>query len=844
MLDFMKKRPASPVSSLGGPATVDHNLIQHPPGQGGEAGGQAVVVDLSKFNKVINFCLYALVLLTPILFLSLTSDVREFNKQALIFLAVVIMLGVWIIKILTTRRVSWVKTSLDYILLAYLGVYLVSSLSSIDKASSFLGYYGRFTGSFISVLSLILLYFLVVNNVKREHTVQRIVNFLLGGSSVVLVYSFFQLLGVYLLPAAFARNRGFNPIGSLVGLAIYAAISVVFMQWIWMMDNPGKLKKVLLAVLTLVALAIMLLVNAFTAWLVLALAMIVFLVIAMTVTSESSFAEATADRQSASSPQPASPSASLGGQSAFLWKPMLILVVSVLFVAFQFLPSVLNPRNLVANVNLPVEIQLSNSTTWTLAANSLKSSAKTAILGSGPGTTGIAFGTIKPKELNNTIVWSLNFDRASSEIAGLVIETGILGLIVFELTALLFLVYGMYFLLKKSQHVGWKYALGFFMLWLALYIAHFFYFFNVTFYFLYWLSIAVFMATAHMSETEEESRPLSFAASPRAALSWMFASLLMLSVILVGLFFQAAIYGGEVAYASGVREANSARPDWAKVAKDFVQAFTLNPYRDVYYLAYGQSLISQAQIEAANPKPDATKIQGFMSELIAAGQQATTVSPANPANWSALAQFYADIKPLAADADKYVISSLKTALDHDPNNPALHYQLGQAYFAAATVPDTSKQPDASGNQPVKTDPAMIKSAEDELNKAIELKPDLAEFYIQLSRVYEADNKLNDAKTKMDTAAGLFPTNPDVLFEDGRLAYNQKDNDGAQKLFERVLALSPDYVNAHYSLGLIAQQKGDKATALAEFQKVHDIIAAAKGDTTAIDQVISSLNATK
>jgi len=845
MFGFLKKK-----TSL-----TDHNLMH------GAGRPDAKAVDISGFNKVINFCLYALVLLTPLLFLPWTSEVLEFNKQMVVFFLTMLMLGVWVIKILTTRKVSWVKTSLDYILLIYLGVYLLTSLFSLDKVSSFLGYYGRFTGSFVSVLALIVMYFLLVNNLKSERTVRKITHYYLFSSGVVLVYSFLQLMGWYILPAGITHVRTFNPIGSLVGLAIYAAISVVFIQWLWFSEKPSKLKGLSLALLTLVSLGILLIVNAFVAWAVLALAMVAFLAISLAVAGQ--------DQTSAT----------------WFWKPMLVLVISVLFVSFQFLPPVLNPRNLVS-VDLPVEIQLSNSTTWHLVGNSFKHGAKNAILGSGPGTTGIAFGTIKPTDLNKTIVWSLTFDRASSEIGNIAIESGLLGLLVFELISILFLFYGLFFLLKRSEHVGWKYAFGFFLIFLSLYVTHFFYFFNTTFYFMYWFSIGLFMAIAHQTSGADENSEVSFASSPRSALSWMFVSLLMLAALLVGTFFEAAQYGGEVAYAAGLRGLNQTQPDFAKVSNDFGRALTLNPYRDSYFLAYGQNLIFQASEEASKPQPDQTKIQNWMSDLITAGQKAVSLSPNKSSNWAALAQFYANIKPLASNADQYVIQNLKTAIEHDPNNPALHYQLGQAYVSASTVPDTSltqgtdtdqdgltdaleaklgsdpQKADSNGNEIAdgaevqsglnptngarltaeqinsfsKTDPEMVKLSMAEFNKAIELKNDLPEFYIQLARVQQRSNNLDDAKKTIENGISHVSANADLLFEEGVVVYNQKNYTEAQTIFQNVIVLSPEHANAHYSLGLTYQQLGNKPKALAEFQKARDI----SGPNDDLDALIKSL----
>lgn len=844
-----------------------HDIV----GQNGSASPSSRS-DMSKFKKVINFCLYLLVFAVPILFLSVTSQPTEFNKQALLFFAVMMMLGATAIRIMTKRNVSWVKTPLDYILLVYLVVYFIASMMSIDKVSSFLGYYGRFTGSFISVLTFVILYFLIVNNVRSEKVLKRVVDCLWISTGVVLVYSLLQLLGLYILPSIYTHSQGFNPIGSLVSLGVFAAISLVFFQWLLISKtHRTKLKTWVLMFLTLVALAILLMINAFIAWLVLALCMVAFLAIVMSLSGEN--------------PEENSPMA--------LWKPMVILVVAVLFVAFQFLPQIINPRNLVT-VNLPTEIQLSNSTTWNLVGNSLSGGAKKMILGSGPGTTGLAFGGIKPTDLNKTIVWSLNFDRASSEVANTAIETGLLGLVIFELACLMFLIYGLFFLIKKTTHSGWFYALGFFILWLSLYISHFFYFFNTTFYFLFWISIAVFMAVAHWpassvggSKDADEDQNLSLSASPRSMLSWMFLSLLVLAVLLVGVFFQAAVYGADVIYAKGVAELNQPKPNFAKVADNFGRAIKLNPYRDVYYLAYAQNLIFAASEEAAKEKPNVAQIQAWMSDTISAGRAATQISPEKASNWSALAQFYTSMRSLISGTDQYIIDSWSQAIKRDPKNPSLYVELAQAYSIASETLDASvagtgtdtdkdglsdemegklgadpKNSDTNNNgvadgdeakagfNPAgtgrlspdiisaftKIDPAMIKKAQDALNTAISLKSDLPDPYIVLARVLEKAGKSAEAKTQLDDAAKIFPDNADILFEQGRMTFNAKDFVAAKKIFLNVIALVPNHANAHYSLGLIYQQAGDNTKALAEYEKAREIA----GPNVELEKLINSL----
>ncbi|MDP4000939.1 MAG: tetratricopeptide repeat protein [bacterium] len=833
-----------------------------------DISGSLVKVDTSGFNKAISWILVSLVFLMPLLFLTTTSEFREFNKQSLLFLGVVIMLGIWVIKILTTRSVSWVKTSLDYIVLAFLGLYLISSVFSIDKASSFLGYYGRFTGSFLSILALVILYFLIVNNVRTKELTQKLIKWLAISSGIVVVYSFLQLIGVYLIRAEFAKSASFNPIGSLVGLSIFTAITMLMVQWLWMNDEAqSKLKKLMYVGLTIIGLLVIFLVNAFVAWLILGLGMIIFLALGMVLSDQKQVSDKVGNN--------------------WFWRPMIILVVSILFVAFQFLPQSLNPRNIV-ELNLPVEIQLSNSATMELVGNSLGGGAKQAIIGSGPGTVGIAFGNIKPQDLNKTVVWRLNFDRASTEIANITIESGILGLLAFEITAILFLFYGLFFLLRQINHTGRTYAFLMYAMWLSLYITHFFYFFNTTFYFLYWFTLATFIAITHWKDVEGEAKTLSFSSSPRSALSWMFVSLLLLAVLLVGAFFQTAVYVAETAYTSGLKELNRPNPDFENTGNKFQRAITLNPYRDVYHLALGQNLIFRASQEAATAEPNIQDIQTWLANSVNSGVQATTISPAKASNWSALAQFYAGIKPLGVEgADKAISNSWLAAIERDPRNPSLYIQLANAYSLASEVIDPSivgsgtdsdddglsdakeqelgsdpANEDTNGNGVLdgaeviagfnpagagrltpaqvvsftKLDKAVLLKAREALDKAIELKNDLPEAYIQLSRIIEKSDDLNGAKTKLDEAAKLFPGNSDIRFEQGRLAYNQGKIAEAQRAMEDVIRAVPNHANAHYSLGLIYQRNGNNQGALEQFELTRSI----SGPNLELERLINDL----
>lgn len=816
----------------------------------------------SGFSKIINWCLAALLFAVPLFFLPFTSEVREFNKQTLIFLLVVVMLGVWVVRILTTRSVSWVKTSLDYILLAYVLIYLISSFVSIDKVSSFLGYYGRFTGSFLSIISLIVLYYIVVNNVRTERLTRNLINILLTSGGIAIIYSLLQIIGIYLLPFDFAKNTAFNPIGSLVSLGIFTGIMLVLVQWAWLTQENSKLKHLFYTIVTIAGLGVLFLVNAFTAWLILALSMIVFLALAMVLTSNNQ------------------------ASGSWVWRPLLVLVVSILFVGFQFLPQSVNPRNWVGNsVRLPVEIQLSNSATWEMTKNALMTKP---ILGFGPGTTGIAFGQIKPETLNQSIVWSVNFDRASSEIANIAIETGLLGVLAFEATSILFLLYALFFLLKKVDHPGRMHAFGLFTIWLALYVTHFFYFYNTTMYFLFWISLAMFVAITHWKDAEGESKSASFNDSPRSALSWMFASLLILAMLLVGGFFQIAVYFADIAYASGIKELNKKDADLARASGLFASAIQRNQYRDVYYLAYGQTLVFRSVQEARKENPDLNQFQVWIRDLIGAGNSATSYSPNKASNWAARGQFYSQIRALSVPGtDDVIIASAEEAIKKDDRNPVLQLQLAQAYANAAETIDpvvvsggtdtdgdglsdenekalgsNERSSDSNSNgvsdgdevkagfnpagtgrlnsaqlqKFTKIDQDKLRKAEEALKKGISLKSNLPDSYIALSRVYEKWGKLAEARKALEDGAKVLPNNTDIKYELGRVTFNLKDYSTAEALFNDVVKLVPNHANAHYSLGLMALQRNDTLKALSEFKKTLEIT----GSNADLERVIKEL----
>ncbi len=73
----------------------------------------------------------------------------------------------WLAKLAIVRKkLFFRRTALDIWILGFAFIMILSAIFSIDSISSWFGFYGRFSGSVIGALALIMMYFIVINNVK------------------------------------------------------------------------------------------------------------------------------------------------------------------------------------------------------------------------------------------------------------------------------------------------------------------------------------------------------------------------------------------------------------------------------------------------------------------------------------------------------------------------------------------------------------------------------------------------------------------------------------------------------------------------------------------------------
>ncbi|RJQ37290.1 hypothetical protein C4559_03915 [Candidatus Microgenomates bacterium] len=116
------------------------------------------------FNRLIEYSFYSLFLLVPLVFTSETSELFEFNKMWLTFGLTIVIGFAWFAKMVLRKRFFIQRTPLDIPIFLFLLSQIISTIFSIDTHVSIWGYYSRFNGGLLSIISYIFLYYAFVSN--------------------------------------------------------------------------------------------------------------------------------------------------------------------------------------------------------------------------------------------------------------------------------------------------------------------------------------------------------------------------------------------------------------------------------------------------------------------------------------------------------------------------------------------------------------------------------------------------------------------------------------------------------------------------------------------------------
>jgi len=193
-----------------------------------------------KASKIFALSLSALSLVLPLFFLPLTSEFYFFNKTVLLYFATMLLLLGWAVKIFISKSFSWSKSVFT---LPIIGLMLTFLLSNFIQAPNKLM---TLTGPTGLVLSLGLLYFIIINNIKGKKQVAWILTSLILSSVVLAWITIFAYLDLTKnINLDWLNFKDWTPTGSiLTSLSIMVVLLPGTLYWAFKTNSPTE--KVLL----------------------------------------------------------------------------------------------------------------------------------------------------------------------------------------------------------------------------------------------------------------------------------------------------------------------------------------------------------------------------------------------------------------------------------------------------------------------------------------------------------------------------------------------------------------------------------------------------------------------
>jgi len=773
-------------------------------------------------NYIIKYSMYTLVFLMPLFWLPWTIEAYEFNKQYLLFFLTGLALLAWLTKmIVVQRKIIFKRTPLDIWILFFMLMMVLSAVFSIDKISSWLGFYGRFSDSVIGLLCLSIIYFIITNNIASSKkwglSINKISQLFLTSSFLAIIGTFLAVFNVWSkipnLPQAMTF-RSFNLTNaSLEGMTIFLVVVIGFLTGNLLLHKQRVGKEKLLAVPQgkkkkdkgrfnlgikiaglVLSMILLIIVNFWPAWIALGIVMLSLLVMAF-------WTRLFKDRVN------------------ILLLPIILLLISGFYATgFNAKIWILDGTSSLNDV-LPQEIILDYQTSRSVAWQALKDSP---VLGSGPATFMNSFLKYKPMEFNNSNFWNVRFNIASDQITEMVVTVGVLGtlsylLIIFVFLLIMFL--SLQRLRKRHQSKSLKLeesreivsALPFFLAWLALVAAQFVYHQNTVLSFYFWLFTALgIIGWQKIESTPSKQFSFSFKKMPEIGLV-INVVLLILVFVLVGLFY----LGGQFYLADiKFREAVNNNEDLVQKVEKVVN---LNKYRENYRRALSQVYLINAWDEVNKPQEEQNMqlLQALSSGSIEQAREATILSPNSVFVWENLGAVYRDSSGLVGGTLPFALEAFAKASELEPNNPSFFRERCKINL----ISEEKDWDETIGY----------------CQKAIELKSNYLDAHVQLALAFEEKGDLEKAVQQMEgileklkgvsfqRGSDLSNAATEIYFQTGRLYYNLNRITEAIRMFEQSVIVNPNYANARYALGLSYMADKRNSDALIQFQIIDQLV---------------------
>lgn len=691
-------------------------------------------------GKIIRALYYILFFTVPLIVIPTTSELFELNKMVVIYFVALLVFCFGALDATLQNKPVFKRTPFDIPLAVFMGVLLLSWLFSIDRHTSFFGYYGRFNGGILSMLAFVVLYH-GASWYFRMRDVINLIRVSVVSSVLVIIWGLSGKLGFDFSCMLFTgqlnnscwtdqfkpAERMFSTLGQPNWLGAYLAAQFFLGAYLYIAQQKkeqvsswyASIPYGIYLVINFMCLLFTRSRSAFIAWGVGAVIFAAYFIVTK--------------RRDALRP--------------FISVGIVCLVAILLFKTgveridrFMSLPGRLaKPSPVIiakGESRRPSDVTESFDIRKIVWSGAWELGKKYPFLGTGPETFAYSYYSVRPQEHNMTSEWDYIYNKAHNEYLNYLATTGFTGL-----AAYVFLVGSViWYLVKKikSVRLGTKTpvknselaGLAFFYLcllcsFITVLITNFFGFSTSTSQLVLYIVPALAVAAGRAATTS--------APRLRSFKFWHYVQMAGLGIAgTISLIWLIVFFAADLQYSQGV--ARLSQGEYQRAASNFSDALTLH-YEHVYEDRLSTSLAGIALLSAYGETPD--KSGKFVTLARYYIDHAIEQSPKNMLYWKTKGKneytFY-QANPDEAYLEE-AIKALVRAYELAPTEPKMPYTLGLLH-GATNNKETSIQ---------------------FLDKTIALKNDYLDAYVlklKLLRAWKEDEKANVFESQI---LSVFPS---------------------------------------------------------------------------------------
>lgn len=712
------------------------------------------------------------VFLTPTFFLPGLNDVTELPKAALFLFLTLSAATAYVGFQVSSRDLRWRNVVGGWWLLGFVVVVILSSVWSIGHMTTLFGQGGYVQHTLPLLLGFVLFVLLLTQVLEREEDVAHMVFVLALSTSLGVLLGVLQMSGISPLPWQELRTQNFLVTGnSSSGFAMVAAALVTTMLFV-LRGMRGMLWRILgwagfgFSLLALIA------VDSIGGW----VALIVGVAVAIAF-------------------------ASLRRISRFE------LVAGIAAVVIAVVGIVLPVNGWIGSA-VGQDLRLDVGTSWAVTKATI---AQHPLLGSGPATFFYDFTRFQPASYNLSPFSPLRFLKASDESLQLLATLGILGALALAGLVLwvLFAVTRRSEELARSRQNDWHVVSAVVGMWSGTTAALLFVPSTFTTFALFWITLGMLLVVFRRSSSARSVRPTALRIGGGFSFLVVVVFLVVTTVWSVRLLLADR---GMHRVSAAVQQAENLDSVMEKIDR----VITLNPSAPLPYLFRAQSELIQAQVLIQAQSTETVKIQTLLTRVVPDAETAVSRDPRNPAILETAADLYKNLGAVTGNTGDLVVSAYERALKLQPNSASLRVNLGQTqYFIAAAL----KNEQGRDNDEVRS---RIIKARSEFTTALELQPGNVNAGFGLVLVDELSGENDAAFNRLNNLTQANPRSASLWHELGLRFVDRKDTASAKGAFTNAVILQPSLTQAHWELGLIAEQEKDVATARKEFELVQQL----------------------